>query len=78
MWAIPGVFGVVFLLVGVFYRKRHHGQLASDSGFSGDSILFELVATAFLFVLDLLPFWVTKLLCLAAAAGLFYAAYQML
>ncbi|WP_043930603.1 hypothetical protein [Bacillus sp. EB01] len=77
MWAIPAVFGLLFLSISIFYKKKHHGELASSS-IGGDSIIVEFIFIAFLWVLDILPYWVTKFLCLAVALGLFYLSYQML
>ncbi|RHW39036.1 hypothetical protein D1B31_13820 [Neobacillus notoginsengisoli] len=60
-----------------YQTKKHHGHLASGTGGSSDSLIFELIFTAFLFVLDIFPYWVTKVLSLAIAIGFFIVAYQL-
>ncbi|ALC89089.1 hypothetical protein AM500_04235 [Bacillus sp. FJAT-18017] len=77
MWAIPAILGLLFLSISIFYKKKHHGELASES-IGGDSIIVEIIFIAFLLVLDILPYWVTKFICLAVALGFFYLSYQIL
>jgi hypothetical protein len=79
IWAIfVGLGGLIFILLGIRHNKEIHRDETGGSGILGDSLIFGLIIEGLLWILEKMPFWVTRKLYFSLAIFCFYWSYRLL
>ncbi|MGF6949072.1 hypothetical protein QF028_001577 [Neobacillus sp. B4I6] len=78
LWGtLVGLVGLLSLMLGIRHNKMIHKEEGIGTGVIGDSIILEIIFEGLRWLLDKLPYWVTRILFLSLAFYCFYWSYRL-
>lgn len=73
LWGVLiGIGGLLSLILGIRQNKKIHEEEGVANGDFGDSLISGIIIEGLIWILEKLPYWVTRLLFILIAVFCFY------
>lgn len=79
LWGVlVGLGGLLSLVLGIRQNKKIHKEEGAANGVFGDLLISAILIEGLIWILEKLPYWVTRLLFLLIAVFCFYWSYRLI